>query len=426
MFHLKQRSPDSKQILSDRSLDEMQRGTSDCGEGRHYGVGWFVDEDEYGYRTVSHTGGMGGVRCRLVFVPSEKIVVVTLCNASSDLPLRVARDILGELLPDYRKKKFEASSHKPNPNPTPPFCPPELVGYWRGDVETYQGKERIEVWAQADGDVKVRFAGQLVTLLNQSNLQRGLLTGIFAGQLSTDDARYRRHRLQVRLRLRGEAMNGAVTAMSLPTRKGGNAISYWAELRRADADPAVLSLFNGHSLDGWRVIDENDFERHGPVTVENQELVLAAGKAATGIAWTGAPPRMNYEISFDAKRIEGSDFFCGLTFPVGRDYVSFIMGGWGGGVIGLSNLDDMSAVENETTGYQKFEPNQWYSVRLRVTPGKVEAWIDNKQVIDLKTEGRKLSIWWEQEPVRPLGMASWYTKAGLKNIVLKRLPATDK
>ena len=421
MFHLKQRPNDSETLLSDRSIDEMQRGTTDCGEGRHYGVGWFIDEDEYGYRTISHTGGMGGVRCRLLMVPSEKIVVVTLCNASNDMPLRIAREILAEMLPEYRKKKYEEASHKPSADPSPPSSPPQLVGYWRGDVETYDGKERIELWAQADGDVKVRFAGQLMTLLNQSKLHDGLLTGVFAGNLATNDARHRRHHLQVRLRLHDEVLNGAVTAISLPGRKPENALSYWAELRRIDPEPATISMFNGHSLDGWRVIDENDFERHGPVTVENQEIIFGAGKAATGISWSGSPPRMNYEFSLEAKRIEGSDFFCGLTFPVGPDYASLIVGGWGGGVIGISNLDDMSAVENETTGYHKFEQNRWYAIRLRVTPGHVQAWLDKEQVIDVKTEGRKLSIWWEQEPVRPLGIASWYTKAAVRNIQVKRI-----
>jgi CubicO group peptidase (beta-lactamase class C family) len=424
MFHLKQRMEDAKAILSDASIDEMQRGTADCGEQRHYGVGWFVDEDEFGYRTVSHTGGMGGVRCRLVLVPTEKIVVVTLCNKSTDLPLRIAREILGEMLPDYRKKKYEESSKQPDSESRPPWGPPELVGYWRGDVETYEGKERIELWAQPDGDVKVRLAGQLMTLLNQSNLRNGLLTGVFAGQLSTDDSR-RRHQLQIRLRLRDEVMNGAVTVMTLPGRKYGNAMSHWAELKRIDHDPAVVAMFNGHSLDGWRIIDENDFERHGEVSVEKQEIVLGAGKAATGIAWAGSPPRMNYEFSLQAKRLEGSDFFCGLTFPVGQDYLTLIVGGWGGGVIGLSNLDGMSAVENETTGYRKFEQDRWYDIRLRVTPGRVQAWIDQEQVVDLETKDRKLSIWWEQEPVRPLGVASWYTKAALRNICLKRLPKSD-
>lgn len=60
-------------------------------------------------------------------------------------------------------------------------------------------------------------------------------------------------------------------------------------------------------------------------------------------------PVMNYELSLEAMRVDGSDFFCGLTFPVGSNFCSFIVGGWGGGVVGLSSLNSEDASQNETT-----------------------------------------------------------------------------
>lgn len=421
LFQLGQPTSEQKVILSEKAVREMQRPTVPISNRRHYGVGWFIDEKEYGYHTVSHSGGMGGVRCRLVFIPAEKIVVVTLCNASTDFPMQIAKEILAELLPDYGVNLRKESDDPSTADPPRPSAPPELVGFWQGDVETYEGRRRLELWVHPDGDVKVRFAGQLLTLLNQSQLKDGLLTGLFAGHLNTADANRRPHQLHVRLRLRGEVLNGALTAISLPGRKPGNALSHWAELRRVDRDPQVISMFNGHGLDGWRVIEKYDFEQHGLVHVEDGAIILDEGRPATGISWGGAPPRMNYELSLEAKRLAGSDFFCGLTFPVGPQYLSLILGGWGGGVTGLSNLDGNSAVENETTGYRDFQNDRWYAVRLRVTPGQVTVWLDGESIVDVKTADHKLSIWWEQEPVRPLGIASWYTKAALRNIRLKRL-----
>ena len=38
---------------------------------------------------------------------------------------------------------------------------------------------------------------------------------------------------------------------------------------------------------------------------------------------------MDYELRLEAKRVEGGDFFCGLTFPVGKEYCTLILGGWG-------------------------------------------------------------------------------------------------
>jgi hypothetical protein len=81
----------------------------------------------------------------------------------------------------------------------------------------------------------------------------------------------------------------------------------------------------------------------------------------------------------------------------------------------------MSAVENDTTDYREFEQDRWYRLRLRVTRETVAAWVDDEQIVDVTLKGRKLSIWWEQEPVRPLGFAAWYTKAAVRNLTLKRL-----
>jgi len=181
-------------------------------------------------------------------------------------------------------------------------------------------------------------------------------------------------------------------------------------------------LFTGKNLEGWKTVKAFSFEKHGKVTVEKGELRLGAGEPATGIARTGKVLRMNYEIALEAKRTAGSDFFCGLTFPVNDSYLSLIIGGWGGGVTGLSNLDDMSAVENETTGYTEFKNNQWYKIRLRVTPTKVEAWLGDEQIVDVETKDRKMDIWWEQEPLRPLGIATWRSAAALRNITVTALP----
>ncbi len=182
--------------------------------------------------------------------------------------------------------------------------------------------------------------------------------------------------------------------------------------------PQDGSLFNGKNLEGWKIITKYDFEKHGKVTVNKGEIILEKGRPATGISYQKKMPRINYEVSLDAKRIEGEDFFCGLTFPVGKSYCSLIIGGWGGGVTGLSNIDNMSAVENETTGYVEFKKNQWYHIRLRVTDKNITAWVDKEEILGVDTKDRKLSIWWEQEPVRPFGIATWHTKAALRNLKL--------
>jgi hypothetical protein len=187
--------------------------------------------------------------------------------------------------------------------------------------------------------------------------------------------------------------------------------------------PATQSLFDGKSLAGWK---ETAFGGEGEVEVSEGRIVMQAGNPMTGITWTGAYQKMDYEISLEAMRVNGSDFFCGLTFPVGESPCSFIVGGWGGGVVGLSSLNGSDASENETTKYQEFESNRWYAIRVRVTKDKIEAWIDQKRMVDVDTDGMRISIRPEVELSRPLGIACYATTAALRDIKIVRLGGAKK
>ncbi|MDG2381474.1 MAG: DUF1080 domain-containing protein [Pirellulaceae bacterium] len=184
-----------------------------------------------------------------------------------------------------------------------------------------------------------------------------------------------------------------------------------------------LVLFDGKSLKGWRIIKTFDFKDHGPVQVKNGIITLGKGKPATGISWKGEFPRSNYEVSLQAKRTAGDDFFCGLTFPIKKEYCSLIVGGWGGQVVGLSNLDDFSAIENETTQVVEFEKDKWYPIRLLVRDDRITIHINKKKVIDIDTN-HKFSIWWEQDPVTPLGIVTWNTAGSIKDLKIKRVTKT--
>jgi hypothetical protein len=178
-------------------------------------------------------------------------------------------------------------------------------------------------------------------------------------------------------------------------------------------------LFDGNSLRGWEIAD---FGGQGKVSIRDRAVVLEYGDTLTGITWKGEFPLTNYEVSLEAMRVEGTDFFCGMTFPVRESHCSLIVGGWGGPVIGISSIDGMDASENETSTLMRFERNRWYAIRLRVTGDLVQAWIDEELVVDLDTTGRDVDIRPEVSLSRPFGIAAWVTTASLRNIVLQRLP----
>lgn len=160
----------------------------------------------------------------------------------------------------------------------------------------------------------------------------------------------------------------------------------------------------------------SDFPGTGAVWTQDGAVYIGKGNDMTGIKWTGPLVKMNYEVTLEAMRAEGDDFFCGLTFPYGEDPCSLIVGGWGGTLVGISSLDYIDASENGTARHRDFENGKWYPIRLRVTPEKIEAWIDEEKLVDVETKGRKIGIRWEMEFSRPFGFATWRTTGAIRNV----------
>ena len=122
--------------------------------------------------------------------------------------------------------------------------------------------------------------------------------------------------------------------------------------------------------DKWVV---SQFGGDGPVVIKDKLITMGLGDPLTGIRWEAELPKENYEVELEARRREGFDFFCAVTFPVGEKHVSFILGGWGGGVVGISSVDGFDASENETTSFRNFKTDRWYKSVLESTPIKFNA-----------------------------------------------------
>ncbi|MDX2152979.1 MAG: DUF1080 domain-containing protein [Bryobacteraceae bacterium] len=174
-------------------------------------------------------------------------------------------------------------------------------------------------------------------------------------------------------------------------------------------------LFDGKSLAGWR---ETPFTGKGPVKVEGGSLVLGYGSPMTGVTRAGeALPKTNYELRYEAARKGGGDFFATVTFPVADSHCTLVTGGWGGDIVGLSSIDGWDASENETRQYFTFETGRWYAIRVRVTPDRISAWIDEQRVVDVGIEGRTIGLrHGETKLMAPLGFASYNTMGVIRKI----------
>ncbi len=205
------------------------------------------------------------------------------------------------------------------------------------------------------------------------------------------------------------AINGPVNpATSSPTDESGSHAD-----KGDDRSDNSVELFDGKTLDPWTV---TNFGGEGEVAVQDETVFLDYGADLTGIHREWPLEKENYEIELEAKKVEGGDFFVGLTFPIGDGFSSLILGGWGGGVCGLSSINGDDASENETTDYRAFETDKWYKVRVRVTSTQVVVWLDDKEYLVVNREDKKFDVRFELEMSKPFGLCSFMTQAQYRGL----------
>lgn len=178
----------------------------------------------------------------------------------------------------------------------------------------------------------------------------------------------------------------------------------------------VKLLFDGKTLNGWEI---TNFGTEGPIMISEGKIIINMGDGASGITWTKKFPIVNYEVSLEARKTVGNDFFCGMTFPVNDNFCSFIVGGWGGPVVGLSCIDGLDASDNETRTLKRFDKDIWYKIKLQVSSEKIIAWIDNEKLVDFTYTDRELSTRPEVDLSKPFGICTWITTAELRNIWIR-------
>ena len=239
--------PDQRSVLSEAGLREAHEPCVQSPTGFGYGLGWMTTEDEAGYLTRGHTGGMGGVSTAMAIVPDERVAVVVLANAPSTTTQWARIQRLSALLPAYAGRKDEAGATIVRQGTPPVEALPDdvrrpLRGSWEGSIETYAGS--IPLRFVIGDEVIVRLGSGLRTLLDELRWDGTRFLGAIAGSLGIGDDRGRPARLQFDLAVRGDdVIDGCVTQTTdlgaedggAPDRRAGNALSHWVRLERAPA-----------------------------------------------------------------------------------------------------------------------------------------------------------------------------------------------
>lgn len=198
-----------------------------------------------------------------------------------------------------------------------------------------------------------------------------------------------------------------------------------------DAQPASQPSPKANPADeGWKPLPATEdgpweacrFGGDGEVVIQKGLIKLGFGDPLTGVRCTAPLPRENYELRLESRRTSNFDFFCGLTFPVGKGQCSLILGGWSGSILGISSIDGEDASSNATTQFKTFDNDRWYQVRVRVDDERIVAWVDDQKWVDQERAGHTFDIRAELEPCLPVGIAAYQCDAEARNIYWRPLP----
>jgi hypothetical protein len=189
---------------------------------------------------------------------------------------------------------------------------------------------------------------------------------------------------------------------------------------------AEFALLEGTLQTHWVA---SGIPEEGPVSIASGLLRIDAGLPMSGVRFSGdwqalGLPWIDYALTFEARRVEGQDFFATCTFPVGSAdrCVSLVIGGWGGGLVGISSIDHLDASENSTRAEKHFENGQWYRVRIEVREDDLQVWINDAPMVNTSIKGRRLALRsGDIDRCTPLGFATWRTTGEIRSVTVARL-----
>jgi hypothetical protein len=135
-------------------------------------------------------------------------------------------------------------------------------------------------------------------------------------------------------------------------------------------------------------------------------------------------PVVDYTIEYEAMRVEGTDFFGTVTFPVRslETCASLVVGGWGGALVGISCIDTYDASENTTRSEQKIENGKWYHFRIEVRAEEIKVWMDGRIVVNTSISGRKVSLRsGDIGKCAPFGFATYLSTGKVRGVLITKL-----
>jgi CubicO group peptidase (beta-lactamase class C family) len=234
-LHIKARRRGIPPILSDAAIDTMQYSTVPATRGQRYGLGWWIEEDRFGYRTLLAQGGTPASSAWMRVVPAEEVVVVVLANKGVSFPGDVIDTVLSAMLPRY---SAEIATRRPSltgatnpPATTAPALDTAFVGTWTGSVRYETVDRPLTFTILASGAVRGTIGSRQGETAGMARMGPTLFRITLGGDLVTADTSGGRQ-INFYLLPREGGLFGNVGEFAPPTSGLFGRVSYWVELRK--------------------------------------------------------------------------------------------------------------------------------------------------------------------------------------------------
>lgn len=236
-FHMKAHRRDQRAVLTDAAIDIMLNTTVPTDQaGSRYGLGWWIEEDRYGYRSALAQGGNDRAQAWLRMVPSERVAVVLLVNRGVGFPSNAVDAALAALLPKYadgfaaRGRAIAAAAAAP---PTPPATPRMLdstmIGAWVGAVYLAGGNVPVAFVVDSTGKVRATIGARSDS--GTARIGRQLVVRV-PGDLEAPNPPGIQRQISLYLKPYNGGWGGVATVRPPAATGTDGRVSYWVELRR--------------------------------------------------------------------------------------------------------------------------------------------------------------------------------------------------
>ena len=192
---------------------------------------------------------------------------------------------------------------------------------------------------------------------------------------------------------------------------------------KPSGDGAVVIPGEGEETDWIDLLKQIDTNRHvvvGQWRKSDNELAVEAGEGARLELPYKPPEEYEFEVTFT--RHSGGDSIA-LHFVAGSGQASFDMDGWGQHLAGIQNIDERTIKDNSSrVENQQLTNGRTYTAMVRVRRGRVEAFLDGKQLTSYEGDGSNLSMLdlWKLPNSQALGIGAYNSATTFHRIRVRR------